>query len=65
MILLLWYKDEVFAIENRSPADSAYSEGLPNAKLTQETFLLEFFARKLFISFENFAFSRLLILRLS
>ncbi|CAI9267172.1 unnamed protein product [Lactuca saligna] len=35
-ILLLWYKDEVFAIENRSPAEGAYSEGLINAKLTQE-----------------------------
>jgi len=34
-ILLLWYKDEVFAIENRSPAEGAYSEGLINAKLTQ------------------------------
>ncbi|PON74533.1 Aromatic-ring-hydroxylating dioxygenase, alpha subunit [Parasponia andersonii] len=35
-ILLLWYKDELFAIENRSPAEGAYSEGLLNAKLTQE-----------------------------
>ncbi|ONK77367.1 uncharacterized protein A4U43_C02F5790 [Asparagus officinalis] len=35
-ILLLWYKDEVFAIENRSPAEGAYSEGLLNARLTQE-----------------------------
>ena len=34
-ILLLWYKDEVIAIENRSPAEGAYSEGLLNAKLTQ------------------------------
>lgn len=34
-ILLLWYKNEVFAIENRSPAEGAYSEGLLNAKLTQ------------------------------
>eukprot|EP00268_Persea_americana_P027172 TRINITY_DN26637_c1_g1_i1.p1 TRINITY_DN26637_c1_g1~~TRINITY_DN26637_c1_g1_i1.p1 ORF type:complete len:182 (-),score=23.95 TRINITY_DN26637_c1_g1_i1:2445-2942(-) len=34
-ILLLWYKDAVFAIENRSPAEGAYSEGLLNAKLTQ------------------------------
>ncbi|GKA19160.1 putative nitrite reductase [NAD(P)H] small subunit, NirD [Tanacetum coccineum] len=34
-ILLLWYKDQVFAIENRSPAEGAYSEGLINAKLTQ------------------------------
>lgn len=36
-ILLLWYKDEVFAIENRSPAEGAYTEGLLNAKLTQVT----------------------------
>uniref|UniRef100_A5BKA0 Rieske-like [2Fe-2S] domain-containing protein n=1 Tax=Vitis vinifera TaxID=29760 RepID=A5BKA0_VITVI len=35
-ILLLWYKDQVYAIENRSPAEGAYSEGLLNAKLTQE-----------------------------
>jgi len=37
-ILLLWYKDQVFAIENRSPAEGAYSEGLLNAKLTQVPF---------------------------
>ncbi|XP_027148031.1 uncharacterized protein LOC113748698 [Coffea eugenioides] len=36
IILLLWYKDEVFAIENRSPAEGAYTEGLLNAKLTQD-----------------------------
>eukprot|EP00262_Sarcandra_glabra_P017556 TRINITY_DN604_c1_g3_i2.p1 TRINITY_DN604_c1_g3~~TRINITY_DN604_c1_g3_i2.p1 ORF type:complete len:288 (+),score=49.84 TRINITY_DN604_c1_g3_i2:122-985(+) len=35
-ILLLWYKNEVIAIENRSPAEGAYSEGLLNAKLTQD-----------------------------
>ncbi|XP_021288224.1 uncharacterized protein LOC110419478 [Herrania umbratica] len=35
-ILLLWYKDEIFAIENRSPAEGAYTEGLLNAKLTQD-----------------------------
>lgn len=35
-ILLLWYKDQVYAIENRSPAEGAYSEGLLNAKLTQD-----------------------------
>ncbi|KAK2967701.1 hypothetical protein RJ640_027741 [Escallonia rubra] len=35
-ILLLWYKNEVYAIENRSPAEGAYSEGLLNAKLTQD-----------------------------
>ncbi|XP_020593854.1 uncharacterized protein LOC110033990 [Phalaenopsis equestris] len=35
-ILLLWYKNELFAIENRSPAEGAYTEGLLNAKLTQD-----------------------------
>ena len=45
-ILLLWYKDEVFAIENRSPAEGAYSEGLINAKLTKVT--LNFIVYKLF-----------------
>ncbi|KAL8121087.1 uncharacterized protein LOC141725036 [Apium graveolens] len=35
-ILLLWYKDQVLAIENRSPAEGAYTEGLLNAKLTQD-----------------------------
>ncbi|KAL3638642.1 hypothetical protein CASFOL_016549 [Castilleja foliolosa] len=36
-VLLLWYKDNVLAIENRSPAEGgAYSEGLLNAKLTQD-----------------------------
>nr|ABR17245.1 unknown [Picea sitchensis] len=35
-ILLLWYKNEVVAIENKSPAEGAYSEGLVNAKLTQD-----------------------------
>ncbi|XP_028805655.1 uncharacterized protein LOC114760559 [Neltuma alba] len=35
-ILLLWYKNQVYAIENRSPAEGAYSEGLINAKLTQD-----------------------------
>ncbi|XP_045814537.1 uncharacterized protein LOC123908075 [Trifolium pratense] len=35
-ILLLWYKEKIFAIENRSPAEGAYSEGLKNAKLTQD-----------------------------
>lgn len=39
-ILLLWYKDEVFAIENRSPAEGAYSEGLLNAKLTKVCFCI-------------------------
>lgn len=42
-ILLLWYKDEIFAIENRSPAEGAYSEGLLNAKLTKVTHFLYVF----------------------
>ncbi|MED6194588.1 hypothetical protein PIB30_029966 [Stylosanthes scabra] len=29
------YKDEIFAIENPSPAEGAYSDGLLIAKLTQ------------------------------
>ena len=48
-ILLLWYKDEVFAIENRSPAEGAYSEGLINAKLTKVT--LNFIVYNLFFLF--------------
>ncbi|KAB5512508.1 hypothetical protein DKX38_029536 [Salix brachista] len=41
-ILLLWYKDQVYAIENRSPAEGAYTEGLLNAKLTQIVIGLDF-----------------------
>jgi hypothetical protein len=33
-VLLLWYKNDVYAIENTSPAEGAYSEGLVNARLT-------------------------------
>ncbi|EFJ23287.1 hypothetical protein SELMODRAFT_449457 [Selaginella moellendorffii] len=35
-ILLLWYKNDVYAVENKSPAEGAYSEGLINAKLTPD-----------------------------
>ncbi|KAL3702034.1 hypothetical protein R1sor_020056 [Riccia sorocarpa] len=35
-VLLLWYKDDVYALENNSPAEGAYSEGMFNAKLTAE-----------------------------
>lgn len=35
-VLLLWYKGEVIAIENTSPAEGAYNEGFVNAKLTQD-----------------------------
>ncbi|RMZ53578.1 hypothetical protein APUTEX25_003400 [Auxenochlorella protothecoides] len=34
-ILLLWYRDTIYALEARSPAEGAYSEGLIKAKLTQ------------------------------
>lgn len=45
-ILLLWYKNQVLAIENRSPAEGAYTEGLLNAKLTQVLLtLLNYFIR--------------------
>jgi hypothetical protein len=33
-VLLLWYKNDIYAIENQSPAEGAYSEGLINARLT-------------------------------
>jgi len=36
LILLLWYKAQIYAIESRSPAEGAYSEGFSNAKLTQD-----------------------------
>ncbi|KAL2649651.1 hypothetical protein R1flu_017779 [Riccia fluitans] len=35
-VLLLWYKDGVYAVENSSPAEGAYSEGMFNAKLTPD-----------------------------
>lgn len=35
-ILLLWYRNEIYAIENTSPAEGAYAEGFINAKLTQD-----------------------------
>ena len=38
-VLLLWYKERIFAIENRSPAEGAYTEGLLNAKLTKVNFI--------------------------
>ncbi|CAL5229978.1 g13409 [Coccomyxa viridis] len=34
-ILLLWYRNQMYAIEQRSPAAGAYSEGFVNSKLTQ------------------------------
>ncbi|EIE21650.1 hypothetical protein COCSUDRAFT_30146 [Coccomyxa subellipsoidea C-169] len=35
-VLLLWYRNQIYAIEQRSPAAGAYSEGFINSKLTQE-----------------------------
>merc|ERR1712216_540326 len=35
-ILMFWYRDTVFAIESRSPAEGAYSEGFEKARLTQD-----------------------------
>lgn len=35
-VLLLWYKNKIYAIEARSPAEGAYSEGFMNAKLNQD-----------------------------
>jgi len=35
-VLLFWYRDTVFAIESRSPAEGAYSEGFEKARLTQD-----------------------------
>lgn len=34
-VLLLWYRGEIYCIENRSPAEGAYSEGLFGARYTQ------------------------------
>ena len=34
-ILMFWYKDSMVAIESRSPAEGAFSEGFENARLTQ------------------------------
>ena len=35
-ILMFWYKDSMVAIESRSPAEGAFSEGFENARLTQD-----------------------------
>lgn len=35
-VLLLWYRGSVLCIENRSPAEGAYSEGLLKSKFTQD-----------------------------
>lgn len=35
-ILLFWYRNSIYAIASRSPAEGAYSEGFIKAKFTQE-----------------------------
>lgn len=35
-ILLFWYRNAIYAIASRSPAEGAYSEGFIKAKFTQE-----------------------------
>lgn len=35
-MMLFWYRNEVYAIESRSPAEGAYSTGFADAKLTQD-----------------------------
>jgi len=34
-LLMFWYRNEIYAIEARSPAEGAYSEGFIKAKFTQ------------------------------
>jgi nitrite reductase/ring-hydroxylating ferredoxin subunit len=34
--LLFWYRDELYAVEARSPAEGAYSEGFLTARFTQD-----------------------------
>eukprot|EP00775_Hariotina_reticulata_P013089 gene13089-13216_t len=35
-ILMFWYRNQIYAIEARSPAEGAYSEGFIKAKFTQD-----------------------------
>jgi len=35
-VLLFWYRNQIYAIESRSPAEGAYSEGFITAKFTQD-----------------------------
>eukprot|EP00958_Prasinococcus_capsulatus_P029991 scaffold7843_cov376-Prasinococcus_capsulatus_cf.AAC.2 len=39
-VVLLWYRNELFGVEARSPAEGAYSEGFDNSKLTQDGAIL-------------------------
>lgn len=34
-VLMFWYRNNIYAIEARSPAEGAYSEGFIRAKFTQ------------------------------
>ena len=34
-VLLFWYRNQIYAIQGRSPAEGAYSEGFIKAKFTQ------------------------------
>jgi hypothetical protein len=34
-VLLFWYRNQIYAISSRSPAEGAYSEGFIKAKFTQ------------------------------
>lgn len=34
-VLLFWYRNQIYCIESRSPAEGAYSEGFIKAKFTQ------------------------------
>lgn len=35
-ILIFWYRNELFAIENRSPAEGAYNQGFEQSRFTQD-----------------------------
>jgi nitrite reductase/ring-hydroxylating ferredoxin subunit len=35
-VLMFWYRNSIYAIEARSPAEGAYSEGFIRAKFTQD-----------------------------
>lgn len=34
-VLVFWYRNQLYAIESRSPAEGAYAEGFIKAKFTQ------------------------------
>jgi hypothetical protein len=39
-LLLFWYRNEIYCIESRSPAEGAYSSGFIASKFTQVRWLL-------------------------